>query len=46
MLSAIIWFVLGLFVGWFFLPTPAIATTLADKLTEQFPSLAKYRRRD
>lgn len=37
-------FILGLVVGWFFLPIPQFAQTLFDKLLEKVPFLNSFKK--
>jgi hypothetical protein len=46
MISAIFFFVIGLFVGWFFLPTPDWAKTVMTKVIGYVPFLGNYMKKD
>lgn len=42
----ILYLLVGLFLGWFFLPTPAWAKALLAKLLAKFPFLAPFVKKD
>lgn len=46
MMLMILAFVIGLFVGWFFLPTPAWAKTVMSKIVEWIPALGNHLKKD
>lgn len=41
-MMSFIWFIVGLFLGWFFLPAPLWATNLINKLVEKVPFLKTF----
>lgn len=42
MLTALFWLFIGLMLGWFFLPTPAWASSLLKLLIERVPFIGSF----
>jgi hypothetical protein len=45
-IMTLVWIVLGMFIGWYFVSPPKLAHDLLANLVERYPALKRYQRDD